>query len=131
MAIVSSRGSSTYFDSPQPSIEAKITAFTIDYGSLSPIVGLTMASNFNITIENLGTEEISGLNVTITNTNDTQNYDYYCWNQSFTLHQAEVSYIRVELFTGLGSAEWGNLRYQNFLATLAANGTILDERKLF
>ena len=116
-------------------VQAKITAFTVNWGGLPPIVGVTMYVSFNLTVQNTGTEDLYGLNITVERiANDSESQYYYWWyyhNGTFALRATESAQIRVELFPDLGS--WRQMidSHQNFLATLSVNGTVLDERKLF
>jgi hypothetical protein len=60
---------------------SKITTITADMSWNNP-VGVTIALIFNVTVQNIGTNDIGGANITverITNENDSQICEYYCW----------------------------------------------------
>ena len=120
---------------PQKITKAKIIDFTVDWGSLPPIVGVTMVISFNITVQNIGTENISNLNVDVkmlsneTNTN-IEEYLYY-YEQNFTLDSGQTTSTKIDFFVDLNAQQQMINSHQNFLATLTSNGTVLDERKLF
>jgi hypothetical protein len=89
---------------------------------------------FNLTVQNTGTEDLYGLNITVERiANDSESQYYQCWyhNGTFALRTTESAQIHVELFTDIN--RWNQMidLHQNFLATLSVNGTVLDERKLF
>lgn len=114
--------------SPPPKVEAKITVFTLDNSWGSPLAGLTMYSCFDLTVENSGNTDVNGLYLTVKSFNESQNYEFEYYNMNFTLHASEVANIKVGMFTSFDVHN--NLSNQNFLATLTANGIILDECSL-
>jgi hypothetical protein len=120
---------------PQKITKAKIVGFTVDWGSLPPIVGTTMAISFNITIKNMGTENISNLNVDVkllSNQTEDNIHDYlYFYDQNFTVGSGETNSTQVDFFVDLSIQQQMINSHQNFLATLSSNGTLLDEHKLF
>ncbi|MGA2681104.1 MAG: hypothetical protein ABSF44_04805 [Candidatus Bathyarchaeia archaeon] len=118
---------SGYF-SPQPSLQAKITAFIAE--GPSPIVGMEMIITFNVTVENTGTAEIKNGNLTIErmvngNISETGAYDYR--PESFTLHAGETLQDQINLLIGFDDSMKSN---QSFTAVLRGDGAVLDERKL-
>ena len=116
---------------------AKITDFSVKWTPVPTVVGMTSISTFNITVENKGTVELSGLIVTIeriANDNKTNPDDYSYPNSSdynFSLSSAQSKVISVYIIADMiRTIEYQNSN-QNFIATLTSNGTVLDARKLF
>lgn len=119
-------------------VEAKITDFTVDWGGLPAIVGVTVAISFNVSIKNIGTENISQLNVKLDIvTNDTSslriedNNLYYYDMQNFTLNTGETTSRKIDFFVDLDTQQQMMNSHQNFIATLTSNSTVLDTRQLF
>jgi hypothetical protein len=121
--------------------KVKITAFTADMSWNIP-VGVTMAITFNVTVQNIGTNDIDGVNITlerIINKTESLIGSYFYSNENSTyfyengnlgvLHSGEIRKIRVDFFTSLD--HYAEVTSSNFLASLKWNGTVLDERKLF
>jgi hypothetical protein len=111
--------------------KAKITAFTADMSWRGPVVGVTMDITFNVTVQNIGTNDINGTNITverITADNDSSICSYYIENLT-VLHPGETCQIKAFIFTDV--SHFYEVTSSNFLACLKGNGTVLDERKLF
>jgi len=118
-------------------VSARITDFSVNWTPLPTVVGMTSISTFNITIENNGTVPLSGLFVSIERIADDNktNPDIYSYPTSsdynFSLSLAELKEIKVYIIADMRiTMEYSN-SYQNFLATLTSNGTVLDTCKLY
>jgi len=118
-------------------VEAKITDFTVDWGYLGTIVGVTTVIRFNVTIKNTGTEDIGGMNAklalisngTSTQIEDNRLLNYYGWN--FTLTKGETTSKIIDFLVNLDTHQQMHESNQNFQVLLSSNSTVLDERKLF
>lgn len=114
-----------------PFYKAEITAFTADT-SFQPIVGVTLVMSFNVTVKNIGKNDINSANVTvqrITNGTDTLTGWVYLDNNIVDLKPNETKLIRTTLLTSVDN--YNEVANSNFIATINLNDTILDERKLF
>jgi len=119
----------------QKNVDAKMENFSvIDWGSLPCLVGVTVAIRFNITVQNTGIQNQTGLNVQLKIlSNDTATPLENCWysNDNLTINSKQTGSIEIDYFIDFPTA-WGMRdSHQNFSATLTSNGTILDERTLF
>jgi hypothetical protein len=111
--------------------EAKITAFTADLSWHGAVVGVTIDMTFNVTVQNVGTIEVNGANITverISADNDSSICSHYTEELS-VLHPGETRQIGAYIFTDVN--HFGEVTTSNFLAILSVNGTVLDERRLF
>ena len=114
----------------QTEVEAKITDFTADMSFKGCLVGVTTDLWFNITVQNMGTAEINGANITverIADVNDTSICSYD--NVSLgILHLNETRQVKAIILTDIN--HFDEVASSNFKASLIVNGTLLDERKL-
>jgi hypothetical protein len=111
--------------------KAKIIAFTADMSWRGPVVGVIMDITFNVTVQNIGTNDINGANITverITADNDSSICSYYTENLT-VLHPRETYQAEAFIFTDV--SHFYEVTGSNFIASLKLNDTVLDERKLF
>lgn len=121
----------TWYSSPTKTYKAKIVAFTAD-SSFQPIGGLELVMSFNVTVQNIGKNEIDLANVTvqrITNGTDTFVGWVYLDNNMIELQANETKLVRTILSFLL--EHYNELASSNYIADIRLNGIILDERKLF
>ncbi len=121
---------------PQKDVDAKIVNFAvIDWGSLPCIVGVIVAIQFNVTVENRGSENLTGLTVHLKIlSNDTATPLEGCWysNYNLTINSGQTVSTEIDFFIDFVNAWTMRDSHQNFSATLiAADGAVLDECRLF
>jgi hypothetical protein len=120
--------------SQEPTIIANITGFKVNWTPLPTVVGMTSVSTFDVTVQNLVTADLVGLNVTIerlADDNRSSPDDYFSYNNSFSLNSSQAVTIEVYLVANMvKTMEYQNIN-QNFLATLTCNSTVLVERRLY
>lgn len=120
-----------WYSPPTKTYKAKIVAFTADT-SFQPIAGLELVMSFNVTVQNIGKNDIDLANVTvqrITNGTDTLVGWVYLDNNTIDLRFNETKLIRTTLLVSLD--HYDEVARSNFIASIRLNETILDERKLF
>jgi hypothetical protein len=113
-----------------PAYEAKITAFTADT-SWAPIAGLTLAMYFNVTVQNIGKNDINFANVTvqrIVNGTDTLVDWVYLGNNTISFQPNETKLVRAVLLTSINY--YNEVAASHFISRVSLNGTVLDERIL-
>jgi hypothetical protein len=120
-----------------PLASARITDLSVEWTPFPTVVGVTSVSTFNITVQNNGTVELSGLILSIERMTDDNrtNPDGYSYQNdgdyNFSLSIAESKTINVYIIADMIKTMEYRDTHQNFLATLTCNGTILDEHKLY
>ena len=118
----------------QPTMMANITGFNVTWTPFPTVVGVTSVSTFDVTVQNLGTAELVGLNVTIeriADENRSNPDDFFSYNKTFSLNSSQTATIQVYLTANmLKTMEYTN-NNQNFLATLTCNSTVLDQKRLY
>ena len=116
---------------------AKISDFSVEWTPFPTVVGVTSVSTFNVIVENNGTVALAGLILTIERiaVDNRTNPDSYSYANSsdcnFSLSSAQSKTINVYIVADMTRTMEYRDTHQNFLATLACNGTILDEKKLY
>lgn len=124
---------SSWYNSNQTNVsQVHITDFTADMSWNNP-VGVTMAIVFNVTVQNLGSQNISNAQLIVQRLNEqnssASNYYYPLVNLG-VIHSGEIRQVRVDFFFGLD--RYSEYVSSNYLAILSINGsTILDARKLY
>ena len=113
-------------------LQAKITEFTMDRLQNGPLVGVTYGILFNVTVQNVGSTNVTGATVLverIANDNETTAICSYDIQNVTVLHPGETQIVTACILVNLDNL--GKVGGSNFLAALSVNGTVLDERKLF
>jgi hypothetical protein len=104
----------------------------MDRSQNGPLVGVTYGILFNVTIQNVGSTNITGATVLverIANDNETTAFCSYDTQNVTVLHSGETQIVTACILVNLDNL--GKIASSNFLATLSVNGTVLDECKLF
>jgi hypothetical protein len=129
----------SYWDAsliPKRIVKVEVVDFTMIGGGLPAIVGVIVAINFNLTVRNSGTENVSQLSINIALINNEtkapigENNLFYYEPNNFTLTSGETSNRKIDFFIDLDTEQQMMASHQNFLATLISNGTVLGERNL-
>ena len=117
---------------PKETVEAKITDFSADLGWY-PIAGVTMIVFFNVTIQNVGNQNISGVQVTVQRLN-ADNISLVSGNYTMAnvgeVNSGETHLVKLDYLFGLD--RYNEYAHSNYIAVLSINGsTVLDEKRLY
>ena len=111
--------------------KAKITDFAADM-SWNNLGGVSLTFFFNVTVENIFDEEITGVQVTVQRLKDQKSIasGYYQLVNLGTIEPREIR--QVGLSMSFSMDKYSEFKTSSYLAILSANGsTVLDEQRLY
>jgi hypothetical protein len=111
--------------------KGKITDFTADM-SWKNLGGVSLTFFFNVTVENISVEKITGVQVTVQRLNDQKSIasGHYQLVNLGTIEPREIRQVGLSMAFSLD--KYSEYKASSYLAILTANGsTVLDEQRLY